>query len=249
MLAGILLKLGRYGLLLFAPRLVAGVLYLYLSLRVWGGIFCRLLCLRQADLKGLIAYSSVVHIGVVTVGVISGTELGYVCALLMMIAHGLCSPMLFAVAFVVYNSSHRRVINNNKGSLATPALTFFVFLSVAINIGVPPRINLWREVYIFIRLIRGITTSLFCLGAAAAFGVIYNLYLYISLSQSKEFDYLKIDCVYWPFFSSGVLGFLLFPGLRGFGAWEARTKAISITFTLFRLSPYLPEVTGDMYKK
>merc|ERR1719348_754015 len=127
-LAGILLKLGRYGLLLFCPHLGRSILYLYLRLRVWGSIFCSLVCIRQADLKGLIAYSSVVHIGVVTVGVVRGLEIGYSCALLMVIAHGICSPMLFALAYLVYSSSHRRVINNNKGRLATPILAFFLFL-------------------------------------------------------------------------------------------------------------------------
>ena len=135
-LAGILLKLGRYGLLLFCPHLGGKIFYLYLRLRVWGSIFCSLVCIRQADLKGLIAYSSVVHIGVVTVGVVRGLEMGYSCALLMVIAHGICSPMLFALAYLVYNSSHRRVINNNKGRLATPILAFFLFLLLAINMGV-----------------------------------------------------------------------------------------------------------------
>jgi len=195
-LAGILLKLGRYGLLLFCPHLGGRILYLYLRLRVWGSIFCSLVCIRQADLKGLIAYSSVVHIGVVTVGVVRGLEMGYSCALLMVIAHGICSPMLFALAYLVYNSSHRRVINNNKGSLATPILAFFLFLLLAINIGVPPRANLWSEVYMFIRFMRMMTASLAFLIASAFVGVIYNLYIYISLSQSKEFDYLKVDYTY-----------------------------------------------------
>merc|ERR1719348_327787 len=156
-LAGILLKLGRYGLLLFCPHLGRSILYLYLRLRVWGSIFCSLVCIRQADLKGLIAYSSVVHIGVVTVGVVRGVEIGYSCALLMVIAHGICSPILFALAYLVYNSSHRRVINNNKGRLATPILAFFLFLLLAINIGVPPSVNLWSEVYMFIRFMRMMT--------------------------------------------------------------------------------------------
>jgi len=195
-LAGILLKLGRYGLLLFCPHLGSRILYFYLSLSVWGAVFCRFICIRQADLKGLIAYSSVVHMGVVTVGVVRGLEIGYRCALLMVIAHGICSPMLFALAYLVYNSSHSRVINNNKGSLASPVLAFFLFLLLAINIGVPPRVNLWREVYIFIRFMRIITTSIFFLVVVAFVGVVYNLYMYISLRQAKEFDYLKVDYTY-----------------------------------------------------
>ena len=167
-------------------------------------------------MKGLIAYSSVVHIGVVTVGVVRGVEIGYSCALLMVIAHGICSPILFALAYLVYNSSHRRVINNNKGRLATPTLAFFLFLLLAINIGVPPSVNLWSEVYMFIRFMRMMTASLAFLIVVAFVGVIYNLYIYISLSQAKEFDYLKVDYTYWPLLSAGSLGFLLFPSLGRF---------------------------------
>merc|ERR1711862_819612 len=143
-LAGILLKLGRYGLLLFCPHGGGSILYLYLRLRVWGSTFCSLVCIRQADLKGLIAYSSVVHIGVVTVGVVRGLEIGYSCALLMVVAHGLCSPMLFALAYLVYNSSHRRVINNNKGRLATPILAFFL-LSVPLSVRIQGKRERERE--------------------------------------------------------------------------------------------------------
>merc|ERR1719334_401111 len=124
-LAGILLKLGRYGLLLFCPHLGGSILYLYLRLRVWGSIFCSLVCIRQADLKSLIAYSSVVHIGVVTVGIVRGLKVGYQCAIMIVIAHGVCSPIIFALAYLVYNSSHTRVISSNKGSLRTPVLSFF----------------------------------------------------------------------------------------------------------------------------
>lgn len=195
-LAGVLLKLGRYGLLLFAPHLSRGIFYLYLRLRVWGSILCRFICLRQTDLKGLIAYSSVVHIGVITVGVVRGLEVGYRCALLMAVAHGICSPILFALAALIYNSSHSRIINNNKGSLATPTLAFFLFLLVAVNMGVPPTANLWAEVYMFISFIRIITTRIFFLVVAAFVGVIYNLHIYVSLRQSKEFDGLKMEQTY-----------------------------------------------------
>ena len=218
-LAGILLKLGRYGLILFCPVLRGVVLYFYLSLRVWGSIFCSIICIRQSDLKGLIAYSSVVHIGVVTVGVVRGLEIGYSCALIIVIAHGVCSPILFAVAFLVYRSSHTRVLSNNKGSLSTPVLSFILFLLLAINIGVPPSVNLWREVYIFIRFINIITISIFFLVVIAFVGVVYNLFIYISLRQSKEFDFSKTDYIYWPLLSACLLGFLLFPFLGVFSVY------------------------------
>lgn len=141
-LAGILLKLGSYGLIIFCPGIKSLILLFYLSLRIIGSLYCRMICIRQWDLKRLIAYSSVVHMGVVTVGVVSGIEVGYICAIIMVVAHGVCSPMIFALAYLVYNSSHTRLISSNKGTLATPIISFFLFIILAINIGVPPRLNL-----------------------------------------------------------------------------------------------------------
>ena len=76
LLAGVMLKLGRYGLLLISPSLSSySSLFIYLTLL--GGIVCSSLCFRSWDTKSLVAYSSIVHMGVVTLGALSGTELGY----------------------------------------------------------------------------------------------------------------------------------------------------------------------------
>jgi len=76
LLAGVILKLGRYGLLVLAPCLSRySNLCIYFSLL--GGVVCSALCCRSWDMKSLVAYSSVVHIGVVTLGAFSGLELGY----------------------------------------------------------------------------------------------------------------------------------------------------------------------------
>ena len=215
-LAGVLLKLGSYGLLIFCPLFVSKVLILYLRLRVWGSIYCRIVCIRQWDLKSLIAYSSVVHMGVVTVGIVRGLKVGYQCAIMIVIAHGVCSPIIFALAYLVYNSSHTRVISSNKGSLRTPVLSFFLFLLLAINMGVPPSLNLWREVFIFVAFLRIITYSTLFLIIIAFLGVVYNLFIYVSLRQSKEFDFLKVEYIYWPFISASVAAFVLFPMLSWF---------------------------------
>lgn len=99
-LAGVLLKLGSYGLLLFLPFVKLNyILSFYLRISLLGSLISSLICLRQGDLKLLIAYSSVVHMGVVTVGFISGSELGYSSGIMMILIHGLCSPMIFAFSF------------------------------------------------------------------------------------------------------------------------------------------------------
>jgi len=75
-LAGVILKLGSYGLLLLAPYLTLHFpLFIYLTLL--GGVVSSVLCIRCWDMKSLVAYSSVVHIGVVTLGALSGLEVGF----------------------------------------------------------------------------------------------------------------------------------------------------------------------------
>jgi len=118
-LAGVLLKLGSYGLLLFLPCIKLNLwLVLSLSIRLVGSSVCSLLCLRQGDMKLLIAYSSVVHMGVVTLGFVRGTEMGYSCGMMMILGHGLVSPFLFAFSFWLYRASHSRLLVNNNGSWA-----------------------------------------------------------------------------------------------------------------------------------
>ena len=88
-LAGVILKLGSYGLLLFMPLIAFNrLLGFYLSITLVGMVVRALICLRQGDLKLLIAYSSIVHMGVVTLGFIRGSEMGYNCAFMMVVAHG-----------------------------------------------------------------------------------------------------------------------------------------------------------------
>lgn len=134
--------------------------------------------------------------GVITIGIVRGLKVGYQCAIIIVIAHGVCSPIIFALAYLVYNSSHTRVISRNKGNLRTPVISFFLFLLLAINMGVPPSLNLWSEVFIFVALLRIIRYSTFFLIIIAFLGVVYNLFIYVSLSQSKESDFLKIEYVY-----------------------------------------------------
>jgi len=91
--------------------------------------------------------------GVVTVGVATGRELGYLCAVLMVIAHGVCSPLLFAIAYRFYLASHSRLLVSNRGRLSAPLAVLGLFFLLAVNMGVPPFLNLWREVLMFCGLL------------------------------------------------------------------------------------------------
>jgi len=201
-LAGVLLKLGRYGLLVFCPSQASQVLTFYLSLRIWGSIFCRVSCLRRWDIKSLIAYRSVVHMGVVTIGLVMGNEMGYASSLVIVVAHGFCSPILFALSYMVYCSSHSRTIFNNKGILRVPLVSIVLFLLLTINIGVPPTLTFFRELLIITILIRKLEFIAMLSIIIFFLSALYNLLLYVSLSQSKEARDKIVSFLIWPFFST-----------------------------------------------
>ena len=184
LLAGVLLKLGRYGLLIFLPSVkMNSLLALYLSLSVIGSVVCSLICRRQGDMKLLIAYSSVVHIGVVSLGYLSGTEMGYTCRLMMVFAHGLCSPFLFSFSFSLYLNSHSRLLLNNAGTWPLPMALLLSLVSI--NIGLPPRLGLWSEVFMVIRLVSFVNWAWFLILLVFFFGVAYNLILYTLTMHAK----------------------------------------------------------------
>lgn len=120
-LAGILLKLGRYGVLRFCQILFVDAVkinYILISLRIIGGVLVRIICLIQIDLKILVAYSSVVHMGILMGGLITLMKSGFLGRLIIMLAHGLCSSGLFYLVNLNYECVGRRLIFINKGSLS-----------------------------------------------------------------------------------------------------------------------------------
>lgn len=188
-LAGILLKLGRYGLLRMSSLFIKANIILspYISrIALWGGAITRFICIRQTDLKSLIAYSRVGHIGLLTAGAISNTSWGWQGAIALIIAHGLCSSALFALANITYESTHTRRIYLTKGLLALfPALTLWWFLIAAGNIAAPPTINLLREIILLTRsLFLSIYTAL-SLGIIRFLAAAYSLFLYTSSQHGR----------------------------------------------------------------
>lgn len=208
MLAGVLLKLGSYGLLVFLPNVKLNILLIsYFSISLVGSIVCSLICLRQGDLKLLVAYSSVVHMGVVTLGFISGRVLGYTCGVIMIIAHGLCSPFLFSFAYWLYSNSHSRLmVNNNRN---WPLILLSLFTLVRQNIGVPPRLSVWSEVLITISSINLYGCIIPWLIGVFFLGGAYNLYLYVSCIHTKGIENSRSIYVSWiiPIIQVSFLGY------------------------------------------
>jgi len=188
-LAGILLKLGGYGLLrVFSFLLKIGLKlnFIWVSIRLVGGFLVRLICLRQTDLKALIAYSSVAHIGIVLRGLITLTCWGFSGSYSLIIAHGLCSSGLFCLANVSYERLGRRSLLINKGLLNfIPRITIWWFLLRSANIAAPPTLNLLGEISLLNRIVRWSWISIFILALLSFFRAAYTLYLYAYSQHGK----------------------------------------------------------------
>jgi len=201
-LAGILLKLGGYGLLRLLPYIIKlGIKYnfIWVVIRITGGLFISLICLRQLDLKALIAYSSVAHIGLVLSGSITLILWGLTRSFSLIIAHGLCSSGLFCLANINYERTGSRRILINKGLINfIPRITFWWFLLRARNMACPPTLNLLGEIGLLNSIISWSWIRIIRLRLLSFFRAAYSLYLF-SYSQHGRFRIL----IY--FYSGGLI--------------------------------------------
>ena len=194
-LAGVLLKLGSYGLLLFLPLLKLNYTQsFYFIMGLVGSVVGAVICARQGDMKILIAYSSVVHMGVVTIGFVRGTEIGYSCGLMIIYRHGLVSPFIFSLAFCIYESTHTRLFVYRQRT--GPIMILLLLGLVTLNIGIPPRLGLWSEVMICWTALFFMTRCWPILILMFFLRAVYNLYLYVSCFHSKFSGPLNVSSVY-----------------------------------------------------
>lgn len=128
-LAGILLKLGGYGMLQIINILYKVNLNLgdfIFRINIWRALIVRLVCISIVDIKSLIAYSSVVHMGLMVVGIIKGSRISIFGGILIMIAHGFSSPGIFVLASFNYEVIQSRNLLLHKGlNLIHPIIIFF----------------------------------------------------------------------------------------------------------------------------
>lgn len=191
-LAGIMLKLGGYGIL----RVIRVIQFMNLKYRfVWirvrlvGGVLISLVCLRQTDLKALIAYSSVAHIGIALAGLLTITYWGICGSYSLIIAHGLCSSGLFCLANISYERIGSRRLLINKGILNfIPAIALWWFLLSSANIAAPPTLNLLGEISLLNRIVSWSWVSIITLSLLSFFRAAYTLYLYSFRQHGKIFS-------------------------------------------------------------
>nr|WES82304.1 NADH dehydrogenase subunit 4 [Microcerotermes bouvieri] len=185
-LAGVLLKLGGYGLLRVFPVLFSfgfsfGIVWVALSLV--GGLFVSLFCMRQTDLKSLIAYSSVAHMSMVIGGIMTLNYWGVCSSFALMVAHGLCSSGLFCLSNISYERFGSRSLLVNKGLInLMPSMAMWWFLLSACNMAAPPSLNLLGEIGLLSSLVSWSWCLMFVLIFLSFFSAAYTLYMY-SYSQ------------------------------------------------------------------
>ena len=194
-LAGVLLKLGCYGIMRligFFQGQVPFLIRILVSLGLLGGLAVRLICLRQVDLKSLIAYSSVRHIGLVLGGLGRWGLWGYRSCLYTCIAHGLCSSGLFFLSGVIYERTGSRRILINKGMLEIiPRMAFWWFIYCIGNIAAPVVLNLVGELGLLGRILRFRFFSLTLLMLFSFIGACYRLYLFSSIQHGMYYSGLR----------------------------------------------------------
>ena len=196
-LAGVLLKLGGYGLLRIIPifsLLIVKFSWVWVVVGVLGGVLVRFICLRQTDIKALIAYSSVAHIGLVLAGIRTLRLWGLNGSLVVIIGHGLCSSGLFCLANVAYERVGGRSLLVTKGLLNfIPSMGLWWFLLTVGNIAAPPSLNIMGEIQLIIGVSGWSYISLFLLSLLLFFSVSYSLYIY-SLSQHGKHVISFLSC-------------------------------------------------------
>jgi len=182
-LAAIMLKLGAYGFLRFsmpiAPDAAHEWAWLIIDLSVIAVIYVGLVAMVQQDMKKLVAYSSVAHMGFVTLGFFIFNDLGVSGGLVQMIAHGFVSGAMFLSIGVLYDRMHSREIASYGGVVNTmPKFTAFALLFAMANCGLPGTAGFVGEWMVIL----GAVKANFWLGFAAAtaliFGAAYTLWMF-----------------------------------------------------------------------
>lgn len=201
-LAGVLLKLGSYGLIRLMEKFTSITkicLNPVLTIALIGGVITGFICTRQSDVKALIAYSSVSHIGLATRGILSLSSWGWQGALLILLAHGLCSSCLFSLANMTYETVGSRRIYISRGLISLfPSLAFWWFCFAACNIAAPPSINLTAEILLISSSIFLSNVNFLPLAFIIFLAAAYSLYLYTSTQHGKPSSFSSPLALFAP---------------------------------------------------
>nr|BBA21010.1 NADH dehydrogenase subunit 4 [Apis cerana] len=195
-LASIMLKLGGYGMLrlmfiyknefMFFQKIIV-------IINSFGILILSLMCLSQFDMKSIIAISSIVHMGIMIMSMMTFFDISIMGGYLMMISHGLSSSGLFFLVNVIYSQTNSRLMFVNKGMINfMPSMSLLWFMLCSSNMGSPISLNLISEVMLIIGLVSWMKFLMLILILYCLFSFIYSIYLFMFINHGKIFLVFKI---------------------------------------------------------
>ncbi len=182
-LAAVLLKMGGYGFFRFSLPMLPEASefftpFIY-TLSIVAIIYTSLVALAQEDMKKLIAYSSVAHMGFVTLGAFTGNQQGLEGALFQMLSHGVVSAALFLIVGVIYDRIHTREIANYEGLVERmPAYSLVFMIFMLASVGLPGTGGFVGEFLILVGVFQANTWVALLAASGMVLGAAYMLYLY-----------------------------------------------------------------------
>ena len=194
-LAGVLLKMGGYGFIRFSlpmfPEASAQFAWLIFALSMVAVVYTSLVALVQTDMKKLIAYSSVAHMAIVTVGLFAFNRQGLEGAMIVMLSHGLVSGALFMSVGVIYDRLHTREIDRYGGlSINMPHYALFFMLFTMASVGLPGTSGFVGEFLALVGIYQVSSWVTFVCATGVILGAAYMLYLYrrVAFGEQKHAD-------------------------------------------------------------
>ena len=192
-LAAILLKLGGFGVVRIMPFICSRFLVnLFISVRILGSGIIGLVCLNQLDIKVVIAYSSIAHMGLVIGRFLYLTSIGFSGGLILIVVHGLSSSAIFFGGNTLYMRRFSRRLLLTKGILTSyPLFAFFWLLTIITCMGAPPIANILSEIFCISSLLSLSVNNILFLGISVFTAGAYAIVLYSRIFQSSNFSSLR----------------------------------------------------------
>ena len=194
-LAGVLLKMGGYGFIRFSlpmfPQASADFAWLVFALSMVAVVYTSLVALVQQDMKKLIAYSSVAHMAIVTVGLFAFNVQGLEGSMVVMLSHGLVSGALFLCVGVIYDRLHTREIDRYGGlSINMPKYALLFMLFTMASVGLPGTSGFVGEFLALTGIYKMSSWVALVAGSGIILGAGYMLYLYrrVAFGEQKNAD-------------------------------------------------------------